>query len=319
MLKNAKVLITGGAGFIGSHLADRLLSLKNNVIVYDNLDEYYSSKEENVRHNVRKQNFKFVTEDITKYEALSKCMKGVDTVFHLAAQPGVGFSMDNPEKTLTVNIFGTLYVLKAAKEAGVKRVVLASSSSVYGSPRYTPVDEEHPTEPLSVYGASKLVAEKLGKVYNDQQGLEVIILRYHTVYGPRQRPDMAIHRWTKQILEGKPVTVYGDGSQTRDFTYVDDVIAGTIRASEVEGIGGEVFNIGGGGNVSVRNTIDLLAEAIGADANVTYEPPRAGDVSATHANINKARALLDFKPKVALDAGLARFVEWYTQLSKGER
>ncbi len=243
----------------------------------------------------------------------------MDTVFHLAAQPGVGFSMDNPEKTLTVNILGTLYVLKAAKEAGVRRVVLASSSSVYGSPRYTPVDEEHPTEPLSVYGASKLVAEKLGRVYNDQPGLEVIILRYHAVYGPRQRPDMAIHRWTKQIFEGKPVTIYGDGSQTRDFTYVDDVIAGTIRASEVEGIGGEVFNIGGGGNVSVRDTINLLAEAIGGDANVTYEPPRAGDVSATHANIDKALALLDFKPKVALDAGLGRFVEWYTQLSKGER
>ncbi len=318
MQEEAKLLITGGAGFIGSHLADRLLKTKNYVTVYDNLDEYYSNKRGNVVHNLGNPNFAFVAEDILNYETLSEYVDGVDVVFHMAAQPGVGFSMKNPEKTLMINVLGTLNVLEAAKKAGVRRVVFASSSSVYGTPRYRPLDEDHPTVPISTYGASKLAAENLCRIYHDQFGLEVVILRYHTVYGPRQRPDMAINRWARQVFHKKPITVYGDGSQTRDFTYIEDIISGTLRASEVGGIGGEVFNIGGGRSVTLTETIDMLADTMGMDIEVNHEPSRTGDVNATHADTRKAHRVLDFQPQVQLEEGLARFVDWFRRVGVPE-
>ncbi len=314
MREDAKLLITGGAGFIGSHLADALLGMKSHVIAYDNLDDYYPKKKGNVQHNLGNPAYAFVAEDILRYETLLEYVEGVDVVFHLAAQPGVDFSVKNPEKTLTINVLGTLNVLEAAKKARVKRVVFASSSSVYGSPKYRPLDEDHPTVPISTYGASKLAAENLCRVYNDQSDLEVVILRYHTVYGPRQRPDMAISRWARQMFHKKPITIYGDGSQTRDFTYVEDVISGTIRASEVGGIGGEVFNIGRGRSVTITETIDVLAETMGMDIDMAYEPSRKGDVKATHADTRKAQQVLEFEPQVQLEEGLARFVRWFRKV-----
>lgn len=311
VLKGSKVLVTGGAGFIGSHLVDALLSRGAKVVVYDNFDEYYTGKEENIRHNLGNLNFKLLRADVLDYEVLSSCMKGVDAVFHLAAQPGVRYSMESPAKTSSVNVLGTLNVLRAAKEADVRRVVYASSSSVYGNPMYTPVDESHPLRPISIYGASKVAAELYCRVFHEQLGLPVVILRYFTVYGPRQRPDMAIYRWTEQMFEGRPLTIYGDGRQARDFTYVEDAVSATLRAAEVEGVEGEVLNVGGGRRVSVNEVVGILAKVAGAEVKLAYEPSRLGDVEATHADISKARRLLDFEPRTKLEDGLREFIKWY--------
>lgn len=316
-LTNQKVLITGGAGFIGSHLADRLLSMNNKIIVYDNMDEYYPGKEENIRHNLSKNNYFFVKGNISDYTKLLECMKGVKIVFHLAAQPGVRFSMINPQKTIEVNVLGTLNVLRACNVAHVKRMIFASSSSVYGETSRKPVDENHLTKPTSVYGLSKLAAEQLCQVYGSLLGLNFVILRYHTVYGPRQRPDMAIYKWTKQIFDGKPVIVYGDGYQTRDFTYVDDVVDATIKAAEVNGIEGEIFNIGGGKSIQINQVIKLLAKITNTSVKVIYEPPKIGDVQHTCADISKARKMLGFEPKTKFEDGLKKFVEWYKAYKLG--
>jgi len=317
-LEDSKILVTGGAGFIGSHLVDILLSMNNHVIVYDNLDEYYSGKIQNILHNLKKPYFTLVKADILDFEKLLRSMTDLDVVFHLAAQPGVRFSMENPEKTTKVDVFGTLNVLKAAKEVGIKKVVFASSSSVYGQPKYMPVNEKHPTEPISIYGASKLAAEKYCQIFNDQLDLPVMILRYHTVYGPRQRPDMAIHKWTKAIFENKPITIYGDGTQSRDFTFISDIIDGTMRAAEVDDIGDEIFNLGGGSKVSVNDVVKLLIETSEVEnVQIVYEPPKLGDVSDTHADIAKARKIIGFDPKVQLKDGLKCFVEWYRKYKLG--
>ncbi len=313
MLTNRSVLVTGGAGFIGSHLVEKLLKLENRVTSYDNLDKYYLGKEKNIHQLAKNKRFKAFNADILDYETLLQSVKGADLVFHLAAQPGVRFSMEHPTKTTKVNVLGTLNLLKAAKEAGVKRVIFASTSSVYGEAKVMPIREEHPTEPISVYGASKLAAEKYCQVFNDQLGLPVVMLRYHTVYGPRQRPDMAFHKWTRCYFEHKPIVIYGDGKQTRDFTFVADIIQGTLRAAEVEEIGGEVFNLGGGSRVTVNEVVQSLLKELDSNdtAKVVYESAKLGDVPDTHANIEKAKKILGFKPTTRIEDGLKLYVEWY--------
>ena len=311
-LQYLNIFVTGGAGFIGSHLVDVLLSKNNTVVLYDNFSDFYTGKEENIKHNLKKSNFRVQKSDIMDYEKIRKNMQNVDVVFHLAAQPGVRFSMENPNKTSDVNILGTLNVLKAAKEAEVETVIFASTSSVYGEPKYLPIDENNVTKPISIYGASKLAAEKYCQVFNDQLGLEVIILRYHTVYGPRQRPDMAFHKWTKALSENKPIIIYGDGKQSRDFTFVSDIINGTIKAAETDDIGGEIFNLGGGSNVTVNYAVDLLTKEFGSDTDqIIYETSKLGDVSDTYANIKKAQELIGFNPTTKLKDGLKLFVNWY--------
>jgi UDP-glucose 4-epimerase len=313
VLVNCKVLVTGGAGFIGSHLVDKLLEQGNEVTCYDNLDEYYTGKEANIEHLAENKQFRAVNADILDYNKLAHSMKDVEFVFHLAAQPGVRFSMEHPTKTTMVNVLGTLNVLKASKEAKIKRMVFASTSSVYGEAKFLPINEEHPTAPISVYGASKLAAEKYCKVYNDQLGLPLVMLRYHTVYGPRQRPDMAFHKWTKSYFDGKPIVIYGDGNQTRDFTFVTDIVQCTLNAAEAENVDGEVFNVGGGSNVTVNEVVQTLLKEVDTDgsAKVVYESAKLGDVSDTHAEITKARKMLNFNPTTNVKEGISRYVEWY--------
>jgi UDP-glucose 4-epimerase len=313
MLTNRSVLVTGGAGFIGSHLVEKLLELENRATSYDNLDSYYLGKEKNLHQLANNKLFKAVNADILDYGTLLRSMKRADLVFHLAAQPGVRFSMEHPTKTTRINILGTLNVLKAAKEAGVRRVIFASSSSVYGEAKFLPINEEHPTEPISVYGASKLAAEKYCQIFNDQLGLPVVMLRYHTVYGPRQRPDMAFHKWTKCYFEHKPIVIYGDGKQSRDFTFITDIIEGTLRAAEVEKIDGEIFNISGGSRVTVNEVVQKLLKELDTNntAQVVYESAQLGDVPETHANIEKAKKMLGFKPTTRIEDGLKLYVEWY--------
>ena len=314
-LNGLRIMVTGGAGFIGSHLVDRLIGMGNDVIVYDNFDEYYVGKEENIRDHLGNPNFTLIKADILDYNTLRKAMNKIDMVFHLAAQAGVRYSLENPLKTNTVNTKGTLHVLNAARENGVKKVVFASSSSVYGAPQYMPVDEKHPTNPISVYGASKLAAEKYCQIYSDLLDLPTMILRYHTVYGPRQRPDMAIHKWTRRLFENKPPVIYGDGKQTRDFTYIDDVIDGTLKAVEIDDPEEEIFNIGSGPRVSVNGVLKLLLKLTNKeDIEPIYEGPKLGDVHDTYADISKARRILGYNPKVTLDKGITQFIKWLRRM-----
>ena len=308
-LKNLKVLITGGAGFIGSHLADRLLELDNSVIVYDNFDPYYKGKRRNIEHNLKNLHYELVKGDILDYERLKEAMKDVNVVFHLAAQPGVRYSMSNPVKVNTVNATGTINVLRAVRENDVDKLVYASSSSVYGNVQKLPMSEENPAEPISPYGVSKLAAEHYCRTYCQTYGLDVVTLRYFTVIGGRQRPDMAVHIFARRMLDDQEILIFGDGEQTRDFTNVHDVVQGTILAAETEGIKGEVFNIGSGRRTSLNELVKLLAETIGKKARIKHTEAKQGDVRNTLADITKARTTLGYNPKVSLKDSLNEFVE----------
>lgn len=317
-VEGLKVLVSGGAGFIGSHLADKLLERRNIVVCYDNFSPYYSGKETYVRNNLNNPSYHLVKADVMDFEALSQAMKDVDVVFHLAAQPGVRYSVEHPLEVSQINVGGTINILEAARQRRVRKIVYASSSSVYGNPECMPISEEHPLHPISPYGASKLAGEKYCKVYQRLYGMDTVILRYFTVYGPRQRPDMAIFRFVKQISEGKRPVVYGDGKQTRDFTYVDDVVAGTIAAAQTEGYAGEAFNLGGGHRISVNDLLQRLIKLCGKEDVVKpiYERAKSGDVKDTHADISKAKKILDYKPEKDLEDGLRSFIEWYRILDR---
>jgi len=304
--------VTGAAGFIGSHLVDDLLQRGNVVVGFDNFDDYYMGKEQNIQNSFSNHDFKMVKADILDFETLSNAMKGVEVVFHLAAQPGVRFSAENPWKTTRVNVDGTLNALVAARKNDVERFVFASSSSVYGVPKYLPVDEEHPRVPISVYGSSKLAAEEYCRLFSHEYGVSIVVLRYHTVYGPRQRPDMAIYKFTEAFIRNRRPVVFGDGNQTRDFTFVSDAIQGTIRAGEGDAAVGEAFNIGSGSEVSVNELVRITARLTDKETvSPLFEEPKKGDVPDTHADIRKAQRILGYRPEVSLETGLKEFVDWF--------
>lgn len=313
-LKSKNILVTGGAGFIGSHLVESLLERGNYVIALDCFDDYYNGKDKNIQNCLANPSFKLVKGDILDYDTLLAAMNDVDVVFHLAAQPGVRFSLQNPWKTTRINVYGTLNVLLAAKKSQVEKVVFASSSSVYGVPQYLPCDEKHPTKPISPYGASKLAAEIYCHAFLRIFSLPITILRYHTVYGPRQRPDMAIYKFTDSLIHGLAPLIYGDGNQTRDFTFVLDAVEGTILAAESEDSVGETFNIGTGSQVSVNHVVELMKKLMNrVDINQVYAAPQVGDVPETHADIQKARRILGYSPKWSFDEGLKIFIERYKE------
>ena len=313
-LAGTKVLATGGAGFIGSHLTESLLDRGAEVTVYDNFDGFYLGKETNLANATKSPRFKLVVGDIRDRDRLDSVIRGMDVIFHEAGQAGVGFSMENPHLVNDINVVGTLNVLWLAKKNGVKRLVSASSSSIFGKPEYLPIDEAHPTRPTSPYGVSKLAAEQYAEVFHRVYGTHVVSLRYFSVYGPRGRPDQVIHRFTKSLAEGNPPVINGDGSHTRDFTHVSDVVAATIKAAECEDIGGEAFNIGFGARTSISKLAGDLIELMGLKGKIepTHVDESRGDFPDTQADNRKAARLLGWRPKISLDEGLKHYVEWFT-------
>jgi len=309
----SKVVITGGAGFIGSHIAAEVAK-EYEVVIIDNLDDYYSPdlKRRNLEFLLANPNVRFVEGDITDSGLLRRVIDAdVEFVYHEAAQAGVRISVENPFKPNNVNVLGTLNVLKASLDAGVRRVINASSSSVYGKVKYLPFDETHPTMPISPYGVSKLAAEHYCRVFYEVYGLPTVSLRYFTVYGPRMRPDLAISIFTGKMLANEPITVYGDGEQTRDFTYIDDIVRVNRGLLETSAADGYAMNVGGGHRITVNDLIARLREITGSASEVVYSDKQKGDAEHTLADTSLAGRLVGYRPEVSIREGLGRFVEWY--------
>lgn len=309
----ARTVITGGAGFIGSHLGEALARAGHEVVLLDNLDSYYSAEEKqyNIEAVTCQGQANLVEADVRDIDVVRSVIhRGTDFVFHQAAQAGIESSVEDPVKTNSVNVQGTLNVLLASLEAGVRRVVNASSSSVYGRTRYLPLDEEHPTEPVSPYGVSKLAAEHYARVFYQVHGLPTVSLRYFNVYGPRMRPDLAIYIFARRLLEGEPLTVFGDGEQTRDFTFIDDVVAANLALLDTDRADGRALNIGSGTRVSVNELARRLAVITGSRPRSEHAAARKGDARDTHASVTLARELTGYEPGVDLNDGLRRVVDW---------
>jgi UDP-glucose 4-epimerase len=304
-----KIVVTGGAGFIGSHLIEKLLEKGNEVICIDNFDDYYSPllKRKNIEPFLENDNFLFIKDDITDKKNLQTILEGADYVFHQAAQAGVRISVENPSKPHEVNATGTLNILEAAINADVKKVINASSSSVYGKVEYLPFDEKHPTQPVSPYGVSKLLAEHYCRVFEELYGLKSVSLRYFTVYGQRMRPDLAINIFTKAALKNEPITIFGNGNKTRDFTYVDDIVAANILCIDR---GSGVYNIGGGHSISINELASKIIEINKSKSEIIHIDKVKGDVEHTLANSQKAENEIGWKPETTIETGLRRYAEW---------
>ena len=305
------VLITGVAGFVGSHLAERLLERGERVIGVDCFTDYYARaiKESNLALMLGRPGFRFVESTIQEAE-LEALLDGVTHVFHLAAQAGVRRSWGRDFQVYTVNnVEATQVLLEALVGRSIEKLVYASSSSIYGDHAPIPMREDTLPQPLSPYGVTKLAAEHLCHLYSTNHGVPATSVRYFTVYGPRQRPDMAFNRFLRAALQGAPISVFGDGEQTRDFTYVDDAVAATILAAE-RGTPGRAYNIGGGSRVSVNDVLQIVERISGRRLDVRREPAQKGDMRDTYADTSRARAELGFAPATSLADGLAAEYRW---------
>ena len=309
-------LVTGGAGFIGSHVCERLLRDGHKVWALDNLNDFYDPQFK--RRNLREIQslagpFAFVHGDITNRAVLDEIFSAVkfDQVVHLAARAGVRPSLEQPALYQRVNVEGTVNLLEAARKAGVKKITLASSSSVYGVNAKVPFSEGDAIfSAVSPYAASKLACEALGHVYHHVYQMDVAVLRFFTVYGPRQRPDLAIHKFTQLIHAGRPIPVFGDGSTARDHTHISDIVAGVIACTRQE-FGFEIFNLGESQTVKLSELIGLIEGALGRKAVIDRQPLQPGDVPFTFADISKARARLGYAPQVKVAEGIPKFVDWF--------
>lgn len=309
-LNGSRCLVTGAAGFIGSHLVERLLDADCQVVGVDCFTDYYSPalKWANLRAALRRPGFRLLEVDLSQAD-WGAVLDGVDYVFHLAAQPGVRAAWGSRFATYVQhNVLATQRLLEAAVDRSLRRLVFASSSSVYGNTADLPMRETSLPAPASPYGVTKLAAEHLCHLYYESFGLPAVSLRYFTVYGPRQRPDMAFHRFIRSALAGQPITVYGDGRQTRDVTYVADVVSASVLAA-ARGVPGRVYNVGGGTQVSIADAVSLIGEIVGRAVQVEHRPAAPGDVRQTSADCSAARAL-GFAPMVGLREGLEAEVRW---------
>ena len=311
-------LVTGGAGFIGYHVCERLLRDGHAVWALDDLNNFYDPKIKlaNVRDlQTQAKRFTFAQGDLTDRAGLNGLLGGVkfDQIVHLAARAGVRSSLEQPALYQRVNVEGTVHLLEAARLNGVKKITVASSSSVYGVNSKVPFTESDPIfSAISPYAASKLACEALGHVYHHVYGMDIVMLRFFTVYGPRQRPDLAIHKFARLISAGKPIPVFGDGSTARDYTCATDTVDGVIACTQKE-FGYEIFNLGESQTVPLSRLIELLEKHLGRKAIIDRQPPQPGDVPITFADISKAQKKLGYHPRVKIEEGIPRFVEWFRE------
>lgn len=309
-------LVTGGAGFIGSHVCERLLGLGHSVWTLDNLNPFYdvALKRQNLAALKKLGgHFEFVSGDLTDPACVEQLFASVrfDQVIHLAARAGVRPSFAEPALYHRVNVEGTVHLLESARRHRVKKIIIASSSSVYGVNAKVPFAESDPVfSPISPYAATKLACEALGHVYHHAYGMDVVMLRFFTVYGPRQRPDLAIHKFAQLIETGRPIPVFGDGATARDYTYITDTLDGILACTREE-FGYEIFNLGESQTVKLNDLIALLEKALGRKALRQPLPPQTGDVPLTYADIAKARRRLGYNPTVRIEEGIPLFVEWF--------
>jgi UDP-glucuronate 4-epimerase len=310
-------LITGGAGFIGSSLIDQLLldNPARSILNIDNFDAFYAKniKEQNMSAHQKFSNYRFEEVDINSAIGLQKATEGmdIDCIVHLAAKAGVRPSIQNPEAYFQTNVMGTLNMLELAKTKGVKKFVFASSSSVYGKNPNVPWREDDLNlEPISPYAASKIAAEKVCQTYAHLYGIDITALRFFTVYGPKQRPDLAIHKFFKLAMENKAIPFFGDGSTRRDYTFVSDIVQGIKGAMHFQGKGFEVFNLGNHKTVSLKELVESIGKVLGKDLLLDKQPKQAGDVDQTYANIDKAMGQLQYHPSTKLEEGLLAFYNW---------
>ncbi len=336
--RTVNFLVTGGAGFIGSHVCERLLHSGHAAWAFDDLNNFYDPqlKRRNLQEirslapwnssaqhfamlgspaysTGRAKPFEFVHGDLTDRAAVDELFAGAkfDQIIHLAARAGVRPSLEQPALYQRVNVEGTVNLLEAARHAGVKKATIASSSSVYGVNSKVPFSESDPIfSAISPYAASKLACEALGHVYHHVYGMDVAMLRFFTVYGPRQRPDLAIHKFTGLIHAGKPIPVFGDGNTARDYTYITDIVDGVIACTQKE-FGYEIFNLGESQTVKLNRLIELLEAALGRKAVIDRQPSQPGDMPITFADVSKARTKLGYNPRVKIEQGLPQFVDWF--------
>lgn len=301
---NRKTLVTGGAGFIGSHLVDALAARGHAVTVFDNLS---TGRLKNIEPHLKKGSAQLVEGDVRNASEVREALTEVETVFHLAAITSVPYSVDNPIVTNEVNAIGTKNLLEASIKFNVKRFVYVSTCAVYGEPRYLPVDENHPIDPKSPYAEFKVSGEKYCQEFRDRYGLKTVTLRLFNVYGVRQIENEysgVITKFIKNVQEGKPPIICGDGEQTRDFIHVSDVVQALLLSMNVNGALGQTFNIGTGKSVTIKQLCQTILRKLKADVKAVYEKPRQGDIKHSYANITKAQTVLGFRPIVSLDEGL---------------
>lgn len=316
-----RVLVTGGAGFIGSHLVEKLLDAGHDVAILDDFNDFYDPQ-------IKRNNVAAVAKDITVHDVDLRSGEKVadifrrrkfDAIAHLAARAGVRPSIQQPQLYYDTNVAGTLHLLEAARENGVERFIFASSSSVYGAAKKVPFsEEEHLTQTLSPYAATKIGGEFLCSTYSHLYKMRIVALRYFTVYGARQRPDLAIHQFTRKIQDGQPIDQFGDGTTRRDYTYIDDIIQGTMAALKYDGLMFDVFNLGESDTVQLKDLISAIENALGKKAKINRLPEQPGDMPLTCADISKARKLLGYDPKTKFEDGLPRFVDWFLK-SRGAK
>jgi UDP-glucuronate 4-epimerase len=317
-----RVLVTGGAGFIGSHLAEKLLARGHEVVILDDFNDFYDPK-------IKHANIAGFAKDVTIHHVDLRDSESVRNVFHrekvdaithLAARAGVRPSIQYPRLYYDTNVIGTLHLLEAARVTGVARFIFASSSSVYGAARKIPYSEdENLNQTFSPYAATKVAGEFLCSTYSHLYNVRVVVLRYFTVYGPRQRPDLAIHQFTRRIHAGLPIDRFGNGDTRRDYTYIDDVIQGTMAAFQYEGPLFDVFNLGESETIQLKELIAAIENVLGKQAKINELPEQPGDMPRTCADISKARKLLGYNPTTNFSDGLPRFVDWFLRSQGGEK
>jgi len=314
-----RILVTGGAGFIGSHLVEKLLAAGHDVAIVDDFNDFYDPQ-------IKRENIAALSKDVRIHHVDLRDNAAVRSLFHgekftaiahLAARAGVRPSILQPQLYYDTNVDGTLHLLDAARATGVERFIFASSSSVYGACKTVPFSEDQPLiQTLSPYAATKIAGEFLCSTFSHLYQMRVVALRYFTVYGPRQRPDLAIHQFARKIYAGQPIDQFGDGTTRRDYTYIDDVIQGTLAALDYQGPLFDIFNLGENETIQLKDLIAAIESALGKKAKVNRLPEQPGDMPLTCANVSKAKKLLDYNPSTRLQDGLPRFIDWFLRRQK---